>query len=145
MLAAAAAVSGGCAARREQAAANAAHGSAQEQSIPAPAEPAVPAPVPAAVPPQSDPPASAGDLVAEGKARFRSYKCYECHGVNGEGTNDGPDLTGTRLNAAQIAAFLQHPSPDARSAGMPTIPAASADLQALVAFVVSLKRTSSPN
>ena len=82
--------------------------------------------------------------MTQGRERFQSYKCYECHGAHGEGTDDGPDLTATRLNAEQIAAFLQHPSPDAHSAGMPTIPSASADLPALVAYVVSLKRSAAP-
>lgn len=92
---------------------------------------------------QADTPA-ADSLQVLGRARFQAYKCYECHGANGEGTNDGPDLTGTHLNAEQIAAFLQHLSPDAKSAGMPTIAADSPDLQALVAYVLSLKGSRHP-
>jgi mono/diheme cytochrome c family protein len=87
-------------------------------------------------------PRSAEDdaLIAAGKARFASYKCYECHGPNGEGTDDGPDLVGTLLTADEISAFLQKPSADADAKGMPKIPADSPDLRPLVAFVVSLKR-----
>jgi mono/diheme cytochrome c family protein len=87
------------------------------------------------------PPATpaADSLVAQGAARFKSYKCYECHGARGEGTNDGPDLIWTHLSAAEIANFLQKPSAHARSAGMPNLPADSPDLQPLVAFVLSLK------
>ena len=102
---------------------------------------------PPAKPPDAAPAnaaATPNPLAEQGKERFQAYKCYDCHGANGEGTNDGPDLTGTRRNAEQIAAFLEHPSPDARSAGMPTIPATSADLQPLVAFVLSLKRAATP-
>jgi mono/diheme cytochrome c family protein len=87
------------------------------------------------------PAAPAGEsLVAQGRARFIAYKCHECHGVHGEGTDDAPDLTGTLLNADQIALFLQKPSVHARSVGMPSIPSDSPDLQPLVAFVFSLKR-----
>jgi cytochrome c553 len=83
----------------------------------------------------------AGDsLVARGKARFTAYGCVECHGANGEGTDDAPDLTITKKNAEQIAAFLEKPDSDARVKGMPNIPAESADLQPLVAYVLSLKR-----
>ena len=112
------------------------------------AAPRAPSDAPAATaPPPAKPPDAAAipnPLAEQGKERFRAYKCYECHGANGEGTNDGPDLIGTHLDAEQIAAFLQKPSPDARSAGMPTIPAASPDLQPLVAYVLSLKRSAAP-
>jgi cytochrome c553 len=84
---------------------------------------------------------SANSLVAQGKARFNAYKCYECHGANGEGTDDAPDLVGTHLTAEQIAKFLNKPSADATNKGMPDIPANSPDLQPLVAYVVSLKRS----
>ena len=82
---------------------------------------------------------AADPLVATGKARFNAYKCYDCHGANGEGTDDAPNLTGTHLDAAGIAKFLQKPSADAQAKGMPDVPASSPDLQPLVAYVLSLK------
>jgi len=99
-------------------------------------DPPRPAPAPTPAP---DP------LIALGKSRFAAYKCHECHGPHGEGTDDAPNLTGTRLDAAAIALFLQKPSAHARSIGMPSIPADSPDLQPLVAFVLSLKRTPAAN
>jgi mono/diheme cytochrome c family protein len=81
-------------------------------------------------------------LIAQGRDRYLSYKCDECHGANGEGGGDGPDLTGTRLNAAQISKFLAKPSPDADMKGMPNIPTDNPDHQALVAYIVSIKRPS---
>lgn len=69
------------------------------------------------------------------------YKCHECHGPHGEGTDDAPDLIGTHLDAEGIASFLQKPSAHARSVGMPSIPTDSPDLRPLVAFVLSLKHT----
>jgi len=134
-LAGALAIVAACATRREPA-------SAAAVPLPASAPQAPEAPRPAAPPgssPQAGNSAPAADLVAQGRTRFQAYKCYECHGANGEGTNDGPDLTGTHLSSEQITAFLQHPSPDARSAGMPTIAAGSPDLGALAAYVTSLK------
>ncbi len=83
--------------------------------------------------------AGADSLVAQGKIRFNSYQCTDCHGMNGEGTPDAPDLIGTHLDAAGIAKFLEKPSADADGKGMPTIPADSPDLQPLVAYVMSLK------
>ena len=95
--------------------------------------------------PAAPPPTPAPDpLVAQGQARWLAYKCYECHGTRGEGTDDAPDLTGTRLDADAVALFLQRPSAHARSIGMPSIPAGSPDLQPLVAFVLSLKSPPSP-
>jgi mono/diheme cytochrome c family protein len=78
-------------------------------------------------------------LVAQGKAKFQSYGCKDCHGENGEGADDGPDLIHTRKNADQIEAMLKKPSKDADIKGMPAIPAASPDLKPLVAYVLSLK------
>ena len=79
-------------------------------------------------------------LVGLGKAKFNSYGCDQCHGANGEGTDDAPDLVSTKKNAEQIAAFLEKPDSDARLKGMPNIEATSPDLQPLVAFVLSLKK-----
>jgi mono/diheme cytochrome c family protein len=83
-------------------------------------------------------------LVAKGRTRYLDYKCDECHGANGEGGEEGPDLIGTRLNGDEISKFLEKPSPDAYMKGMPNIPADSPDNQALVAYVLSLKRGPEP-
>lgn len=79
-------------------------------------------------------------LVAKGKTRYADYKCDECHGANGEGGEEGPDLISTRLNADEISKFLEKPSPDAYMKGMPNIPSNHPDNQVLVAYVMSLKR-----
>lgn len=80
------------------------------------------------------------ELVAKGKALYGKYKCYDCHGMNGEGTADAPDLIGTRLDADGISAFLQNPSADATNKGMPSFAKDSPDLPPLVAYVVSIKK-----
>jgi mono/diheme cytochrome c family protein len=78
-------------------------------------------------------------LVAQGKARFQAYKCYDCHGQNGEGTDDAPNLTHSKLTAEQVSKFLQKPSVDAQNKGMPDVPTDSPDHQPLVAYVMSLR------
>jgi len=83
---------------------------------------------------------ASADLVTKGKARFAAYQCSDCHGDNGEGTVDAPALIATKLGAEQIAKFLNKPSSDARVKGMPDIPPDSADLQPLVAYILSLKK-----
>jgi mono/diheme cytochrome c family protein len=88
--------------------------------------------------------ASNAALVAQGKARYEAYKCKDCHGVNGEGSEDGPDLIGTKKNAEEIAKFLNKPSADADAKGMPDIPPTSPDLKPLVAYVLSLKGSKPP-
>ncbi len=84
-------------------------------------------------------------VIAQGRERYLSYKCGECHGPNGEGGGDGPDLTGTHLDAAGISKFLENPTPDASMKGMPNIPPTHPDHQALVAYVLSLKRPANPD
>jgi mono/diheme cytochrome c family protein len=108
-----------------------------------------PAPAPAANPSKATTatgnaghPAARGQqsaLIAQGKARFKAYQCTDCHGENGEGTPDAPDLTHSRLTADQVSKFLQKPSVDAQNKGMPDIPADNADHQPLVAYVMSLR------
>jgi mono/diheme cytochrome c family protein len=78
-------------------------------------------------------------LVAQGKSRFQAYKCYDCHGQNGEGTDDAPDLTHSKLTAEQVSKFLVKPSADAQNKGMPDIPLDSPDHKPLVAYVMSLR------
>ena len=93
-----------------------------------------------AAPNAAAPSTTGGDaLVAQGKERFNAYQCVDCHGNNGEGTSDAPDLTHSHLTAEQIAKFLQKPSVDALNKGMPDIPADSPDSRALVAYVMSIR------
>ncbi|MFZ0821327.1 MAG: c-type cytochrome [Candidatus Acidiferrales bacterium] len=80
------------------------------------------------------------ELIAKGKKAFDDYRCFDCHGRNGEGTDDAPDLTTSRLTAAEISKFLQRPSADADAKGMPIVPVDSPDHQPLVAFVLSIRK-----
>jgi len=79
------------------------------------------------------------DLAAEGKKRYQAYMCYDCHGQNGEGTDDAPSLTHSKLTEEQVSKFLVKPSTDAQNKGMPDIPLDSPDHKPLVAYVMSLR------
>lgn len=83
--------------------------------------------------------AKQNDLAAEGKKRYQAYKCYDCHGQNGEGTDDAPNLTHSKLTEEQVSKFLVKPSTDAQNKGMPDIPLDSPDHKPLVAYVMSLR------
>jgi mono/diheme cytochrome c family protein len=82
------------------------------------------------------------ELVAKGKKLFDDYRCFDCHGVKGEGADDGPDLTASHLTAAEVSKFLERPSADADARGMPAVPKTSSDHEPLVAFVMSLRKPS---
>jgi mono/diheme cytochrome c family protein len=104
---------------------------------------AVPKPAPAA---QSKPEPKAGEgdasqkaLIAQSKKRYEAYKCSDCHGQNGEGTDDAPDLTHSKKTAEEVSKFLVKPSPDAQNKGMPDIPLDNPDHKPLVAYVMSLR------
>ncbi len=107
------------------------------------AAPALPAATPAAAAPSvaaAQTPAADGSDVDKGKSLFRLYKCYDCHGDQGEGTSDGPDLVGIKLSPDEIVAFLHKPSADALTAGMPDFAADSPDVKPLLAFILSIKK-----
>jgi mono/diheme cytochrome c family protein len=80
------------------------------------------------------------ELIAKGKRLFDDYRCFDCHGMKGEGADDGPDLTASRLSAAEVSKFLERPSADADARGMPAVPRTSPDHEPLVAFVMSLRK-----
>jgi mono/diheme cytochrome c family protein len=80
------------------------------------------------------------ELIAKGKKLFDDYRCFDCHGIKGEGADDGPDLTASHLTAAEVSKFLQRPSADADARGMPSVPVTSPDHEPLVAFVMSLRK-----
>lgn len=82
-----------------------------------------------------DPVAAAGKKVYEGEA------CDSCHGENGIGTAAGPKLTGApaRKSAGELAQLLRHPTPDMIKGEMEAVTISDEDLQALIAYLKSLK------
>lgn len=98
-------------------------------------------------------------LAAEGRAVFESAQCIACHAINGYTATSGadanvrvgPNLThfASRLkfagglfdnsDPAQIAAWLRNPQAVKQGAQMPDLGLSEADIEALVAYLMSLK------
>ena len=87
-------------------------------------------------------------LIAKGKQVYADQKCSVCHSIAKQGNAKGPlDDVGSRLKAEDIRAWLVTPKemtqktkaprkPEMKA--YPTLP--KADLDALVAYMLSLKR-----
>jgi len=85
--------------------------------------------------------ALADPLAAKGKTLFESQSCNACHGDGGVGTAAAPALMGiaAKVPADQLAQFFKHPTAKMTAGGMPPIDLPPDDLNALVAYVESLK------
>lgn len=86
--------------------------------------------------------------VEKGKAVYAAQKCSMCHGIGGVGGKSSPlDGVGTKLSAAEIRAWIVTPKEmekKTKSTKKPPMPdryskLPAADLDALVAYMVSLK------
>ena len=84
---------------------------------------------------------AADPAVRKGKELFGAQGCDSCHGDAGIGTDAGPKLTGmaAKADAAAIAKMLRTPTPKMDAGGMQPVDAPDADLNALVAYLRSLK------
>jgi len=87
------------------------------------------------------------DKIEAGKKVYAAQKCATCHSVAGVGSKMAPlDGVGSKLTAAEIKAWITDPDPlTEKLATKPkikmkkyTLP--DADLDALVAYVTSLKK-----
>lgn len=67
--------------------------------------------------------------------------CTACHSLNGQGGNVGPALdgVGTRLTADYLRRWIKNPADVRPDAKMAKLPLADADIEALVAFLETLK------
>lgn len=96
-------------------------------------------------------PASAQDakMIERGKQVYAEQKCKMCHSIGTEGNAKGPlDDTGNKLTAAEIKEWMVNPkemtakTKATRKPLMKAYPALpAADLDALVAYMQSLKKT----
>jgi mono/diheme cytochrome c family protein len=87
-------------------------------------------------------------LVAKGKEVYTAQKCSMCHGIGGVGNKANTlDKVGAKLSADEISQWITHPkemTAKTKSTKKPPMPAKwaslpAADLQALVAYMQSLK------
>ena len=83
----------------------------------------------------------ADPLAAKGKTVFEAQSCNACHGDGGVGTAAAPALVGirTKLSSDQLAELFRHPTAKMTAGGMPPIDLPPDDLNALIAYVESLK------
>jgi len=79
--------------------------------------------------------------VAEGKEIYQEYACYGCHKIAGNGGEMGPDLSGvgSRLRPEYLAAFLRNPQAFIPGTPMKISELWEEEVQALVAYLMSLK------
>lgn len=82
-----------------------------------------------------------GPPVAEGRRVFQDQGCYGCHTVGGTGTPIGPDLShiGAKHNRSYLIGWLRDPSSQKPTAHMPKLTLTDAEVQALAAYLGSLR------
>lgn len=87
--------------------------------------------------------ASAADAakIKQGEKLFAERQCTACHAINGKGGPVGPDLTkvGSRRDEAWLKKFLPDPKSVAPETMMPPFRGTKEELDALVAYLLSLK------
>lgn len=85
--------------------------------------------------------ALADPKAAKGKELFEQQSCNACHGDGGTGTAAAPKLVGisAKYSAEQINGLLKHPTAKMTAGGMPTPDLKPEEMDALVAYLGSLK------
>jgi len=80
--------------------------------------------------------------IARGKEVFTAQKCSMCHSVEGKGNTHAPlDGVGSTLKPEEIRKWVTAPKemkPESKMKAYPNLP--PADLEALVAYISSLKK-----
>jgi mono/diheme cytochrome c family protein len=80
-------------------------------------------------------------LVTRGSAVFRDQGCYGCHTVGKMGTPIASDLSriGAKHDEAYLARWLRDPAQQRPTAHMPKLELSESEVQALAAYLGSLK------
>lgn len=80
-------------------------------------------------------------LVSQGERAFKSQGCYGCHQVGKFGTPIGPDLSrvGGKYPVSYLARWLRDPESVRPAAHMPKLELSAEEVQALAAYLASLK------
>ncbi len=84
--------------------------------------------------------AAQGDKV-KGEKVYKDAKCSVCHKVGTTGGKMGPEITkvGAKRDAAWLATYLVNPKAENPKNKMPAVKVKGADLDNLIAYLVSLK------
>jgi mono/diheme cytochrome c family protein len=85
--------------------------------------------------------AQAPDPVAQGRAQFVAQGCHGCHTIGQLGTPIAPDLShvGARYSQAWLVRWLRDPSAHVADARMPTLELSEEQVEALAAYLSSLR------
>ncbi len=80
-------------------------------------------------------------LIEQGKQLFFKQGCYGCHTVGKVGTPVGPDLShvGAQYALSYLTGWLRDPTSQKRTAHMPKIEITEEEIQALAAYLSSLR------
>ena len=80
-------------------------------------------------------------LIAEGQQLFFKQGCYGCHMVGKVGTPIGPELShvGSDYSLSYLTGWLRDPASQKRTAHMPKIDLTEQEIQALAAYLSSLR------
>jgi cytochrome c oxidase subunit II len=80
-------------------------------------------------------------LVARGQSVFKDQGCYGCHTVGKTGTPIATDLSriGTKHDQAYLGAWLRDPAQQKPRQHMPKLKLTEAEVQALTAYLGSLR------
>jgi mono/diheme cytochrome c family protein len=80
-------------------------------------------------------------LVARGQRLFEERGCYGCHAIAGTGGKTAPDLSnvGHRYSRGYLTYWLRETPPRGRIEHMPRIQLTESELQALAAYLSSLR------
>jgi cytochrome c2 len=83
---------------------------------------------------------AAGDKV-KGERVYKDAKCSVCHKIGTVGGKMGPEITkvGATRDAAWLAKYLVNPKGDNPKNKMPPVKVKGADLDDLIAYLLSLK------
>ena len=84
---------------------------------------------------------NANPVAAQGKSVFADQACDACHGDDARGTDSAPSLIGVagKYPNGQLRSLLKTPNAKMSDGGMQPLDAPDPDLDALVAYLESLK------
>ena len=82
------------------------------------------------------------ELVEKGKQLYTQKKCGLCHTVDGSGGKKGGDLSdvGSKRDAEWLTKYMRDPKSVIPEAKMPAFRGTDEELNALVAYLMSLKK-----
>lgn len=81
------------------------------------------------------------DPVSKGNQVYQEKKCSSCHSVQGKGGKAGGDLShvGAKRDAQWLETFMKNPKAVKPDIAMPAFKGNAEELNALVAYMLSLK------